>query len=898
MGILSKIFPSDNDRNIKKLSKIADKIEILDEKYSKMSDEELKATTPALKQRLADGEKLDDILPDAYAVVREASIRVIGQKHYYVQLLGGVAIHQGRIAEMRTGEGKTLMETLPTYLNALTGKGVHIITVNEYLAKLASEWMGKIFRFLGLTVGITLSGMSYDEKKKAYECDITYGTNSEMGFDYLRDNMVISPQRRVQRGHYFAIIDEVDSVLIDEARTPLIISGGKGTRPGKNYEVADKFVKTLNKEIVEVDEERKQVRLTEEGVKKAETFFKIDNLSDIEHIELNHYILNALKANYIMKLDSNYIVSENQIFIVDEFTGRVMAGRRFSDGLHQAIEAKEGVEIKDENRTMATITYQNYFRNYIKLSGMTGTAKTEETEFNKIYGLDVVVIPTNKPIARMDRNDIIFKTKEGKISAIIKEVKQRNEKQQPMLIGTVTVEQSEEISRRLKKEGVKHVVLNAKNNEKESEIVADAGRLGAVTIATNMAGRGTDIMLGGNSEFLAKKQLKKEGVEPFYVAESDSHTETEDEKLLEVRKRFKELLKEYKKETEEEKKEVIEAGGLLIIGTQRHESRRIDNQLRGRSGRQGDVGESIFYVSFEDDVLRIFGGERMKRMFSFASDTEPVTNMKLMSMQVEMAQKRIEGANFSRRRTVLQFDDVLNKQREIIYAERNKVLEGKDVSDEIMDMIASLIAQIITSYISDDKMYYEWNLEELNKVLEDKAIFAREANFLTEDNIEDMEVKDVIELVTNKVIENYEAKKKEAIELGVNFAEIERRVLLKVVDSAWVEHIDLMTILKKEIFTRTDPITTYKKEGFEMFDKVISNIRENTAKIMLNGKVEKVKVNNKPQPQQTVASKAAEESRKSKIDKTVVNKEKKVGRNDPCTCGSGKKYKNCCGKET
>ncbi|MGD9901672.1 MAG: preprotein translocase subunit SecA [Spirochaetales bacterium] len=884
------LFKSDNDRHVKQLRKIADTVEVLSDKYKAMTDEELKAVTPVLKERVQSGEKLYAVLPDAYALVREASARVLHMRHFYVQILGGIALYQGRIAEMRTGEGKTLVETLPAYLNALKGLGVHIVTVNEYLASRDAEWMGKVFKFLGLTVGVTLSGMSMQDKKKAYECDITYGTNAEFGFDYLRDNMVVDERAKVQRSLDFAIIDEVDSVLIDEARTPLIISGAGNNLSNESYANATRFAKGLRLDAdVEVDEEKKQVRLTEEGIQKAERYFNVENLSDLENIELNHFILNAVRAKYLMKKDINYIVKGGEILIVDEFTGRVLSGRRFSDGLHQAIESKEGVEIKNENRTMATITYQNYFRLYKKLSGMTGTAKTEETEFNKIYNLDVVVIPTNMPIARKDRNDLVFKNNTGKISAVVNEIKERHKTGQPMLVGTTTVEKSEVLSNALKRERIPHVVLNAKNHEKESEIVAQAGQVGAVTIATNMAGRGTDILLGGNPEFLAKQKMKQEGFEEFYIIESTSFATSTDEKVNEAKARFTALYNEFKKETDKEKEQVISVGGLFVLGTERHESRRIDNQLRGRSGRQGDPGESVFFISLEDDLARLFGGERLKSIANFFNlpEEEPITNMRLMSRQIELAQKRIEGMNFARRRDVLQFDDVLAKQREIIYEERNKVLAGATVHEEVLEMIKEQVSNAVHNAISDAKLYSEWNLEELNKSLEDK-IFPKGTNFITPEKIEDMEVQEVVELVLDEVVKNYDTKAEETTALGIPFDNIERTILLRQVDRAWIEHIDLMTILRNEIFTRTDPINTYKKEGYEMFEGMIERIREGTSTILLNARVEKVNVERKPIAKNLVAGPVKQ--------KTLVNKDQKVGRNDPCPCGSGKKYKNCCGK--
>ena len=896
MGLFSWLFASDNARSIKKLKKIADEVMALDDKYKAMTDAELKEQTNKLKAELKNGKTLDDILPDAYAVVREASSRVLKMKHYYVQVIGGIALHQGRIAEMRTGEGKTLVETLPAYLNALTEKGVHIVTVNEYLAKRDSEWMGKVFEFLGLKVGITLSGENAEQKRNAYLADITYGTNSEFGFDYLRDNMCVSLEQKVQRGHNFAIVDEVDSVLIDEARTPLIISGGKGFKNTQGYTKARDFVATLKKDKdVEIDEEKKQVRLTDSGIAKAERYYGIENLSDVDNMEQNHYINNALKARFMFELDKNYIVRDGEVLIVDEFTGRVMAGRRYSDGVHEALEAKENVEIHDENVTVATITYQNYFRLYKKLSGMTGTAKTEETEFNKIYKLDVVQIPTNKPVIRKDYPDIVYANEKAKYEGIVKEVKAHHEKGQPVLIGTVTVDRSETLSKILKREGIKHVVLNAKNNEMESAIVAQAGKIGAVTIATNMAGRGTDILLGGNPEFLAKNKMKQEGFEEYQLVGATSYAPTDDEKILEAKKRYSELYADFKKETDAEKQKVIEAGGLCIIGTERHESRRIDNQLRGRAGRQGDVGESVFFISLEDDLARVFGGERLKSIVkAFKMDeNEPLFQMKMISKQIENAQKRVEGANFASRRTLLQMDDVLNTQRTIIYEQRDKVLSGADVHDEVMDMVRELVYNTVLGEISDEKAYFEWNLEELNKALED-SIFDHGTNFVTSELVEEKGADDVAQAVCDKVFTEIEAKKKALNDLiPTSFDQIERNILLRQVDNAWVEHIDAMTILKREILTRTDPVTTYKQEGFDMFEEMRARIRDNTAKFIIKARF-KVNIEKIQQPQApTILANAMPVD---KASKTIKNTQRKIGRNDPCPCGSGKKYKDCCGK--
>lgn len=901
MSIFSAIFGSENDRSIKKLKVIADAVEALNESYSKLSDLELQNKTKEFKSRLAGGETLEDILPEAFATVREASSRVLNLKHYYVQILGGIALHQGRISEMKTGEGKTLVETLPAYLNALTGNGVHIVTVNEYLAKRDSEWMGKVFTFLGLTVGITLSATTMDTEKKrnAYLADITYGTNSEMGFDYLRDNMCKRTQDKVQRGLNFAIVDEVDSVLIDEARTPLIISGGKGFKNTEEYVKANNFAKGLSKtEDLDIDEEKKQIRLTDSGVLKAERYYGIENLSDIDNMVFNHFINNAIRANYMLKLDSDYIVQNGEVLIVDEFTGRVMAGRRFSDGLHEALEAKEGVSIHDENVTVATITYQNYFRLYKKLSGMTGTAKTEEIEFNKIYNLDVVCIPTNKPINRKDNVDIIFANHRGKIAGVVQDIKTRHSKGQPILVGTLTVEKSEELSNILKHENVKHVVLNAKNHEKESEIVAQAGQVGAVTIATNMAGRGTDILLGGNAEFMAKTKMKQEAFEDYLINQATSYSVETDEKMIEAKKRYNELYAEFKKETDKEKTKVIELGGLYILGTERHESRRIDNQLRGRAGRQGDIGESTFYVSLDDDLARIFGGDRLKNAVAFFNmpENEPLFQMKIISKQIENAQKRVEGANFAQRRTLLQFDDVLNTQREIIYKERDKVLSGADVHDEIMDMVKEFVAESVNKAISDEKMYYEWDLTDLNKSLED-FIFHRGTNFVTEKNVEGKDVAEVIEFVTDEVMASIEQKKKQINEVLQNgFENLERWILLKSVDNSWVEHIDSMTIIKREILTRTNPVDTYKEVGFDMFSSMIAKIRENSAKMIINANLEKIAkpANRVAEQKQDIIANATPTD--SKASKTIKKTERQVGRNEPCPCGSGKKYKNCCGK--
>lgn len=891
MGLFKYIFASDNTRNIMRLEKIAAKIEALDEEYSNKTDLQLIKTTKLLKDRLAKGETLNDILPDAYACVREASKRVLGMKHFHVQLLGGIALHQGRIAEMRTGEGKTLVATLPAYLNALTGKGVHVVTVNEYLAKRDAEWMGKVHRFLGLTVGVAVSGMTDDDKRKAYACDITYCTNNELGFDYLRDNMVEEMSRKVQRGHNFAIVDEVDSILIDEARTPLIISG-RGMKSSDTYYDAQRFVKKLNREQdVEIDEKTKQIRLTESGVDKAEKFFNLETLSDINNIELNHHINNALRANFIMKRDDNYIVKDGEIIIVDEFTGRLMPGRRYSEGLHQAIEAKEGVKIKDENKTLATITFQNYFRLYHKLSGMTGTAKTEEAEFNGIYNLDVVVMPTNLPMIRVDAPDVIYTTEAGKYNAVVEEVKKYYESGRPILIGTISVEKSERLSDLLKKAGIKHHVLNAKNHEQESEIVAQAGRVGAITIATNMAGRGTDILLGGNPEFLAKKALRDKGVTDALINMATSYATTLSEEVKEIKEQYNKLYADFKKTTDAEKEKVKELGGLYIIGTERHESRRIDNQLRGRAGRQGDPGSSVFYVSMEDDLIRRFGGDRMKAVANFFKIDDNVPfQLRMLSRQIEGAQKKIEAQNYASRRFVLEYDNVMNTQREIIYKERDKVLAGESVHDEIMDMFPDIVREMVYTNINTDKPYFEWKFEDINSALEDR-LFPKGTNLVNEEFVEDCEAEDLINKILDKIHERYDAIVNEAKEHNLDFGRFERHFLLRVVDVLWMDHIDAMSILKNEVrsmaWGNQDPLITYKREGFDMFEKMVAKIREDTCTFLLNVKI---------QAPPTLQKREKIETTTNEQKFVQAKSNKVVGRNDPCPCGSGKKYKNCCGK--
>ena len=892
MGLFSYLFASDNKRSLMKIEKIVKQIEDKGDYYAAMSDEELQAQTPALKERLKNGETMENILVDAFAVVREAATRVLGQRHFHVQLIGGVVLHQGRIAEMRTGEGKTLTATTAVYLNALTGKNVHVITVNEYLATYQAELMGRLYKFLGLTIGVTLSGQSPEEKQRAYQCDITYGTNNEFGFDYLRDNMQVEKRYKVQRGHSYAIVDEVDSILIDEARTPLIISGAGG-KISELYAVADNFVKRLKEEDVDIEQKHKQIRLTESGVEKAENYFKLDNLSDISNLEINHHINNALRANFIMKRDINYIVKDDEILIVDEFTGRVMSGRRYSDGLHQAIEAKEHVKIKDENKTLATITFQNYFKLYDKLSGMTGTAKTEETEFNKIYSLDVVTIPTNKPVLRIDEQDMIFFTEEAKFNAIVEEIKEKYEKGQPILVGTASVEKSERISRDIKKLGIPHNLLNAKNHELESQIVAQSGRVGSVTIATNMAGRGTDILLGGNPEFLAKQKLINENVEPAILEKVVGYKSNLTEEEIAIKEKYDRYFNEFKAVTDEEKQKVIELGGLHILGTERHESRRIDNQLRGRAGRQGDPGSSIFFISLEDDLPQRFGEDKMKNWFSlaFRGNEDMPLQSRLLTRFFETAQKKVEAMNFGIRKNVLEYDDVLNKQRQIIYAERDKVLDGVDIHPQIVEMMKEYVFEQCAIYLDETKPSYEWDLEPLNSALESKLL-EKDTNLVTKELVEDTNLKTASQIIYEKIIEIYEKKVEEVKKIGFDFAIAERGTLLRVVDKFWTDHIDAMNILRNEIsilaYGQKDPVVAYKNEGFDMFDKMIGEIREYTASTLFKMKV---KINVMPQAPRGPVSMGV--LNKSEVKKSARN-DNHVGRNDLCPCGSGKKYKNCC----
>ncbi len=913
MGFFDKIFGSYSDKELKKINPTIDKIESLEAEMGKLSDGDLKSKTEEFKKRLENGETLDDILPEAFAVCREASYRVLGMKHYRVQLQGGVILHQGRIAEMRTGEGKTLVATLAAYLNALTGKGVHIVTVNDYLATRDRQWMGKVYEFLGLTVGTIVHGMKANERKEAYNSDITYGTNNEFGFDYLRDNMVIYKEEMVQRDLNFAIVDEVDSILVDEARTPLIISG-QGSESTELYMRADTFAKRLSSRIIEesekvvdpfnrefkeetvdylIDEKAKTASLTDKGVKRAEEFFNIENLADSENLEIAHNIKQALQANSIMKKDVDYVVKYGEIIIVDEFTGRMMLGRRYSEGLHQAIEAKEGLEIKKESKTLATITFQNYFRMYNKLSGMTGTAKTEEEEFREIYNVDVVEVPTNKPVIRGDDDDGIYSTEYGKFLAVIEDIKERHEKGQPVLVGTVSIDKSEILSELLKKERIPHNVLNAKFHEQESEIVAQAGRFGAVTIATNMAGRGTDIVLGGNPDHLAKMDMKKKGFSDEILEQVDSFADTDDKDILEAREFYKNTVENYEKDLKEDAKKVVEAGGLHIIGTERHESRRIDNQLRGRAGRQGDPGSSKFYISAEDDLIRLFAGERFKDVMdkSQVEETESIENP-ILTRLIETAQRRVESNNFAIRKNVLKYDDVMNKQRGIIYAERRKVLDGEDIREDIQNMIRGIISDEVNFHIKEKLEDSLRDYDGLNRVLEEVFGFsAPEFNIL-----KDIKDADALE---NKIQELAQRKYKEREEQFPpdTFREVERVILLQVVDEKWMDHIDAMDQLKKGIGLRAigqeDPARAYGNEGFDMFNEMNDSIRRDTVRLLFHvvnpEKMERKRV------AKNISAVGGSDSSGPQKGKTFVRKGEKIGRNDPCPCGSGKKYKKCCG---
>ncbi len=954
MNFLKSLFGNYSKKEIKRIQPLCDKVLSLEDKYKNMSESELKSQTELLKQRLSNGETTDDILPDAFAVCREASWRVLGMKHFPVQILGGIVLHQGRIAEMKTGEGKTLVATLPAYLNGLTGDGVHIVTVNDYLARRDSEWMGKLYRYLGLTVGLIVHDLDNEQRKQAYNCDITYGTNNELGFDYLRDNMVVYKEQKVQRGHVYAVVDEVDSILIDEARTPLIISG-KGDKSTDLYERANSFAKTLKihkfaeintKEDMEdfyaengidyiVDEKQKTATLTQNGVKKAEEYFNLDNLSDPENLTIQHHINQAIKANGIMKLDVDYVVKDGEVIIVDEFTGRLMYGRRFNEGLHQAIEAKEGVKIQNESKTLATITFQNYFRLYKKLSGMTGTAQTEATEFQEIYKLDVVEIPTNKPLAREDMPDAIFKTEQGKFNAVIEQIVECNKKGQPVLVGTISIEKSELLSKMLKKRGIKHNVLNAKQHDKEAEIVAQAGKFGAVTIATNMAGRGTDIMLGGNAEYLAKASMRKQNFSEEMIEEATGFAETDNQEILDARQTFKELNQKYRDDIKDEAEKVREAGGLCIIGTERHESRRIDNQLRGRAGRQGDPGMSRFYLSCEDDLMRLFGGDRMKAMMERLSvDEETAIENKMLSNIIENSQEKVELRNFGIRKDVLQYDDVMNRQREIIYGQRDQVLNGEDLRETVMKMLEQTIDENVKHYLPEG-LHDNWNLAGLLEFYGDWLIKDKSKYSFTPQEFENIEAEEIRDVIIDEAKSLYEEN--ETLLDNDTMREMERVYLLKSVDTHWMDHIDNMEQLKSGIRLRSygqhDPVVEYKLEGFGMFDEMIENIREDTVKLMLVAPKRVLEVqkrqkaieeakrlakekaaaahqvilgqnDDKPQPnpvtlalkREQVAKPTATSSDGTDTVNKTVRKGKKVGRNDPCPCGSGKKYKKCCGR--
>ena len=908
MGIISKIFGSYSERQVKKIEPIFKEVEALSEKYAAMSENELQNITPIFKERLANGETLDDILPDAFAAVREASYRVLNKKHYKVQVIGGIALHQGRIIEMKTGEGKTQTAALPTYLNALAGKGVHIVTVNDYLARYGSEHMGKVYGYLGLSTGLNIHGINKKEKQAAYNADITYGTQSEFGFDYLRDNMVTYKEDMVQRGHVFAIVDEVDSILIDEAKTPLIISG-PGEKSTDLYEKADKLVKRLKifkiKELDAkeshddimadyiVDEKARTAVLTQFGIKKAEEYFNIENLSDYENTAIHHHINQSIRAIGVMQNDVDYVVKDNEVIIVDAFTGRLMPGRRYSDGLHQAIEAKEGVKIERENKTHATITFQNYFRLYQKLSGMTGTALTEENEFREIYNLDVVEVPTNKPMIRDDRNDIVYVTVNAKYKAIIAQIKECNEKGQPVLVGTVSVDKSEFLSKLLTKEGVKHNVLNAKHNDKEAEIVAQAGRFGAVTISTNMAGRGTDIMLGGNAEFMAQTEMRKQGYEEEAITNAFSFFQTSDEEILKAREHAKELIGQYEKIIAPENSKVRKAGGLFVLGTERHESRRIDNQLRGRSGRQGDPGESRFFLSLEDDLLRLFGSDRIMTVASRWGEDQPI-DAKILSNTIENAQKRLEGTNFERRKNLLRYDDVMNQQRKIIYAQRKDVLDGGSLKEKIYGMINETIDATAETYCSGETPL-DWNFESLKLHFAD-YLLTNENDFIYESD--EQKGKETVENIKELLVERADKiyQSREAVLGEENMREFERLILLRTVDSNWIEHIDAMSDLMDSIglhaYAQRDPIVEYRMQGADMFDEIIANIKETTVKRILTTIIKK------EQPirrEQVVRPNFESVGGSAPVKRTPIVKKLKVGRNDPCPCGSGLKYKKCCG---
>ena len=916
MSIIRKIFKTYSQKEVKRVMPIVQKINGLEDEMSKLSDKELRGKTEYFKEQLKNGKTLDDILPEAFAVVREASKRVLGMRHFDVQLIGGIILHQGRIAEMKTGEGKTLVATLPVYLNALEGKGVHVITVNDYLAKRDSEWMGKLYKFLGLSVGLVIAGMEPKAKQEAYNSDVTYGTNNEFGFDYLRDNMVIYKNQLVQRGLHYAIVDEIDSILIDEARTPLIISG-RANESSDLYKKADNFVRRLTpKVIVEedvkdfdqaednekydyiVDLKAKSASLTQKGIKKAEEAFGLENFNDLENSTLVHHVNQALRAHGVMKKDIDYIVKDGEVLIVDEFTGRIMYGRRYNNGLHQAIEAKEHVKIADESKTLATITFQNFFRMYDKLSGMTGTAMTEAAEFEEIYNLDVVEIPTNKPMIRKDENDVIYKNENAKYRAIVESIKESHKKGQPVLVGTVSIEKSEKLSKLLKQEGIKHEVLNAKYHEKEAEIIAQAGKYGAVTIATNMAGRGTDIMLGGNSEYLAKEAMRKNKVPAELIEAADTYYETDDQDILKAREQFKELVNKFDEQIKEEKEKVIEAGGLKIIGTERHESRRIDNQLRGRAGRQGDIGESKFYIGLDDDLMKIFGGDAITKVYNtLGADENMPIDSRIISNAVENAQKKVEGRNFSIRKNVLKYDDVMNAQREIIYKQRREVLDGENIHDNIIAMIDFVAENISNMFIEGETS--EVNVESLNTEI--LNVFGIDmSDFVKENKTNPQAISDELR---KRALEIYDQKEQD---IGSDeMRELERVVMLKVVDEKWMNHIDSMDELKNGIGLRAygqkDPVVQYRLEGFDMFDEMVNDIKYDVTKILMH-----IRQQGETKRQETVKiTGAALEAIHSvdggakigtDVDRTIRNEGPKIGRNDPCPCGSGKKYKNCCGK--
>jgi len=913
MGLFSKVFGTRSQREVKALTATVDRIEALEDEYRALSDHDLRAKTGEFKSRLANGETLDDILPEAFAACREAADRVLGMRPYRVQLIGGIILHQGRIAEMKTGEGKTLVATLPAYLNGLSGRGVHIITVNDYLAKRDSEWMGKVYRYLGLSVGLVIHGVEKNEKKRAYAADITYGTNNEFGFDYLRDNMAIYKEELVQRGHAFAIVDEVDSILIDEARTPLIISG-QGEQSTQLYQLADNFVSRLKCRRVAsvdakeeedasddadyiVDEKARTATLTSKGIEKAEQAFNVENLSDPENTTLSHHINQAIKARGVMKRDIDYVVKDGEVIIVDEFTGRLMYGRRYNEGLHQAIEAKEHVTVARESKTLATITFQNYFRLYDKLSGMTGTAMTEEEEFGTIYNLDIVEIPTNRPLARVDQPDVVYKTQAGKYRAVVEQIKECHAKGQPVLVGTVSIEISELVSKMLTRAGIKHNVLNAKHHEKEAEIVAQAGKYGAVTVATNMAGRGTDIMLGGNAEFMAKAELRRAGYEDDVISEATGFADTDDEQINAARKLFTESMAAHKKVIDVEAEKVREAGGLFIIGTERHESRRIDNQLRGRAGRQGDPGETRFFMSLEDDLMRLFGGERIQNMMTMlgAEDDMPI-EARILTNSIESAQMKVEARNFGIRKSVLQFDDVMNRQREIIYSQRAKVLDGEDLSSAVRSMVKETIDGTVDRYLVDKEVHDHWNLTGLRDYFLGWLTVEQDLRFTTEQlaEVTDQQVKDML---NERAMKIYEAREK--MFTPEIMREVERVVLLRVVDTKWMQHIDDMEELKRGMYLRSyaqkDPVVEYRIEGFDMFDAMIESIREDTVRLMFTIQL---RTNEEPKREQ-VAKPAAESGSDGSIPNQPAKREPgKVGRNDPCPCGSGKKYKKCCGRQS